>query len=238
MPDVRGGTGGTRQVAVKRVLGVLAAVALSTLAACSSGGDVDVTDKRPLDPDSTQDGDDTSAEPPEISTPDTVGPDVTIDVPAPSDTAPPGPTDTVSPDPSTGEDESGAEPVDEADLDLIVELWEGYDEAVQAGVEEKVAYIAGHSYPGLELTEEQCVEDPSVEGYVLVVGAELDAASVTPEPDWVIRIPGSPLDGETPDGSIYVHDVTISYEDGSAETSPAHTTILDGTAYFFFDCGA
>ena len=236
MPDARSGTSGSRQVRVKRVLGVLAVVALATLVACSSGNDVDVTDQRPLDVDTT---DATSGAPPEISTPDTVGPDVTVDVPsAPTDSAPPGPSDTVSPDPSTGEDDSSAAPIDEADVDLIVELWAGYDEAVQGGVESKVAYIASHSYPGLELTEELCAEDPSVEGYVPVVGAALDVESIVPEPDWVIGIPGSPMDGQTPDGTTYVHDVTISYEDGSADSGPAHTTIFDGTAYFFFDCDA
>jgi hypothetical protein len=227
---------------VQRILGVLAVVALAPLVACSSATDVDVTDERPLNS-TTQDAGDTtdatSGGAPEISTPDTVGPDVTIDVPSrPSDTAPPGPTDTVSPDPSTGDDDSGGGPIDEADVDLIVDLWAGYDEAVQGGVESKVAYIASHSYPGLELTEELCAEDPVVEGYVPVVGADLDAESIVPEPDWVIRIAGSPVDGETPDGTIYVHDVTITFEDASAETGPAHTTILDGTAYFFFDCSA
>lgn len=168
-----------------------------------------------------------------------MGPDLTVVVPSgPTDSAPPGPSDTVSPDPSTGEDDSGAEPIDEADIDLIVELWAGYDDAVQGGIDTKVAYIASHSYPGLELSEELCAEDSSAEGYIPVVRAELDAESIVPEPKWVIRIPGSPMDGETPDGTIYVHDLTISFEDGSAETGPAHTTILDGTAYLFFDCGA
>jgi hypothetical protein len=239
MPDVHRRTTGSRQVGVKRVLGVVAVVALAMVAACSSGSDVDVTDRTPLDADTTQDGPDTTDAPPDISTPDTVGPDVTIEVPSrPSDSAPTGPSETVSPDPSTGEDGTGAGPVDPADVDLIVELWAGYDEAVKEGVDAKVAYIASHSYPGLELTEELCAEDPSVEGYVPVVGADLDAESIAPEPDWVIRIAGSPVDGETPDGTIYVHDVTISYDDGTAETGPAHTTILDGTAYFFFDCSA
>ncbi len=239
MPDVRHGTTGSRQVGVNRVLGALAVVALSTLAACSAGIDVGVTGERPLDTDTTDTTDATSGEPPEISTPDTVGPDVTIDVPSrPSDSAPPVPSDTVSPDPSTGEDDSGASSVDAADVDLIVELWAGYDEAVQGGVETKVAYIASHSYPDLELTEELCAEDPAVEDYVPAVGADLDAESIAPEPDWVIRIAGSPADGQTPDGTIYVHDVTITYDDGSADTSPAHTTVLDGMAYFFFDCDA
>ena len=219
---------------MKRVFGALAVVALSTLVACSSGSDVVVTDQRPLDEDTADAHRPVrhpdarhgrprrhhrcSARPLRYGALRSDGNGVAGSV--------------------HGRDDSGAAPIDDADLDLIVELWAGYDEAAQGGVESKVAYIASHSYPGLELTEELCAEDPSIEGYVPVVGADLDVDSIVPEPDWVIGIPGSPMDGQTPDGTIYVHDVTISYEDGSADSGPAHTTILDGTAYFFFDCGA
>jgi hypothetical protein len=195
--------------------------AVTTLGACAPSVDVDVTGNRPAEPTetTTATGSGEETAPPDDSDPSTTRPESST------------PT-------TAGPDGSGPSPVDEADIDLVVELWAGYDEAVRAGVDDDVAYIAEHAYPGLELTPERCAVDPAAPGYVPLVAAELDPATIEPDPDWVIRIPRSPVDGETPDGTIYVHDVTVRYEDGSTDTAPAHTTVLDGVAYFFFDCGA
>ena len=196
----------------ERVVGwvVAAALTLAAAGACGPSADVVVSDAR---------AGDTAA--------DTTAPD---DTAAPDDSRPPVSQPRV---PTADTTEPGT---DEDDVDLIVALWEGYDDAVQDSVDDKVAYIVEHAYPGLELTEDQCAEDPSAEGYVLVTEVELDASTIEPEPNWVIRIPDSPMEGLVPDGTIYVHDVSVSFDDGTSDMAPAHTTVLDGDAYFFFAC--
>lgn len=127
-------------------------------------------------------------------------------------------------------------PVDPGQRDLILALWSGYGAAVAKGDAAAADYVAAQAYPDLGLTAEACA-GLTEGGSATATNVTVDPASIRAEPGWVVRIPRSPMDATTPKGTIYNVAVATSYDDGTSETTTAHTTVLDGKAYFFFSCG-
>lgn len=104
------------------------------------------------------------------------------------------------------------------DVELIVDLYHGWSDAVAVGRAEIEGYLAAHLYPDLP----QCAPG---EKTLPIYTAQSE--SIGRADDWAIS--WGPLDGVRPDGRVY--EVQLEELD-----SPSHVAILHGVAYVFWNC--
>lgn len=105
-----------------------------------------------------------------------------------------------------------------ADVQLIMDLYEGWSKAVSVGPSTIEAYLAAHLYPDLP----QCAPGEKALPAFTAIGETIRRAD-----EWTIT--WGPLAGVRPDGRVYeVHLAELDV--------PSHVSILHGIAYVFWNC--
>jgi len=142
-----------------------------------------------------------------------------------------------------GRSEPGEAPADlgaqqyEADVDLILQLWEGFSDSWVGGVEAGYAFMASHNHPMLECVASDFDSHRSQVPDPLYWEIALDVASIERHNSWVLRSSTGAL--VPPEGRIYRHRGTAKFSgDFPTETrqNEAHSAVLDGRGVFFFPC--
>ena len=132
----------------------------------------------------------------------------------------------------------------EADVRLLLDLWEGHTASWSGGIASGVGYVVTHNYPGLGYTTDECLayvrdqlgwQDGGGEQVVVDVG------TIARDDDWGWTLPpGTPEAGQRPAGRIYVLsvDATTSNGAGASETFTynAHAAVVGSAAYYFWVC--
>ncbi|MGH9247668.1 MAG: hypothetical protein ACRD29_25825 [Acidimicrobiales bacterium] len=149
---------------------------------------------------------------------------------------------------TTTDDEDEGDDQLAADTELIVDLWEGLDDAFAQSPEDGAAYLDEHNFPGMTFESDACqqsfADDIADNGWTEYTEVyEIDESSIEPDPDFVLgnEING-PAAGQAPDGRVYVLDITVDAiatpDPPTPEdfAGPVHATIIDGEAFLFFNC--
>ena len=132
----------------------------------------------------------------------------------------------------------------EADVRLVLNLWEGHTASWSGGLASGVNYVVTHNYPGLGYTTDQCLaylrdqlgwQDGGFEQVVV------NSDTIARDDGWGWTLPpGTPEAGQRPAGRIYVLsvDTTTSNGAGAVETFTynAHAAVVGSTAYYFWVC--
>jgi hypothetical protein len=125
----------------------------------------------------------------------------------------------------------------EADVDLILQLWQGFSDSWVRGLEEGYAFMARHNHAILECNENDFDSHRSQVPDPLNWAIALDATSIERQDSWVLRDSTGAL--VVPEGRIYRHRGTATFSgDFQPETrqNEAHSAVLHGEAVFFFPC--
>jgi hypothetical protein len=138
----------------------------------------------------------------------------------------------------------------EGDKQLVRSLYYGFSQSWRDGLDAGFGFMAAHEDPLYRYTASECkakwLVDPSgkpVDGSAITQYSDSivpDVSTMALDPHWVI--PAGHSAGQRPEGRTYIVTVTESFtENGSGvpqKTSQLHVTILNGEAYFYYQCDA
>ena len=167
-----------------------------------------------------------------LATTNTIAPTTTTTTNAPTTTL--APSTTAAPTTTTVSPQQIERAQLEADIALIQTLFRSYSDSWFGGTESGYQSLADHNYPGMECT----VDDYRTfwglpEGWTEEFVLHPDTVELHPE--WIL-----PNAGVSPAGRIYIHQVTMTYDepgfDPSAKLQEVHTAIIGGEAFFFVPC--
>lgn len=128
----------------------------------------------------------------------------------------------------------------EADVKLIKQLWRGFSDSWFSSFEDGIQYVADHNYPSEGCTVDAYMElvfpGGPIEGFTQEF--IVDSASIERDQGWIIR--GGVLDGQLAEGRVYIFSMTSTISEPGYEplvsTREVHTTVFEGTPYFFITC--
>jgi hypothetical protein len=106
----------------------------------------------------------------------------------------------------------------DVDVEVIMDLYDGWSQAVAIGLDEIEAYFVAHLYPDLP----DCAPG---EKNLPIYTAQRE--TIRRADDWAIT--WGPLNGVRPDGRVY--EIQLTELD-----SPSHVSILHGVGYVFWNC--
>ncbi|MBA2726362.1 MAG: hypothetical protein H0U53_10270 [Actinobacteria bacterium] len=126
--------------------------------------------------------------------------------------------------------EQVAEQEREHATDLIADLWRGFSDSWDTGLASAYQYMEEHNHPAMG-----CTAADYESYYQFVEGTELeiivDQDSVELDEGWV-----SPAIGDVPEGTIYIFTINATSTASQPELLEVHAAILDGEAFFFYEC--
>lgn len=119
----------------------------------------------------------------------------------------------------------GYEPIDRP---LIVDAWDAYNAAWEAGYEAAARYVADHAHPGVPAEYRDCLD--LYTGWGITRRIEADPETIRRDDDWE---PGFGIDLQ---GRNYVMDATVVTSGAATAQIGVRVAVVDGAVLHFESC--